>query len=136
MELAKEISNESLLNLVEIARHAPNLRSRIILHSSNDSNVQAMIICLLKESEVGIHRHPVNKPEYYVILKGTLNIYTLREDNFERSYSISDEPGKPKIFFTQGNIWHEPMSVTEFAIYFEVYTGPFDKVKDVEYFVR
>ena len=33
----------------------------------------------------------------------------------------------------QGNIWHQPVPISEWVIYHEVYTGPFIKEEDVEY---
>jgi cupin fold WbuC family metalloprotein len=132
-EFAKSISNDEISDLIYEAQKSELLRSRKILHNSHDSSVQAMVICLLKDSKVGMHKHPPKKPEYYSIMQGSLEIQILSHDNTASYFRISEELGSPKIFYTLGNIWHEPKALTDVAVYFEIYTGPFQKEIDVEY---
>jgi cupin fold WbuC family metalloprotein len=130
---AKIITNEEITNLVYEAYKSQLRRSRKILHTSHDSFVQAMVICLLEDSKIGMHKHPPGKAEYYSIIQGSIEIKTLSEDNTIHHSRISEEAGSPKIFYTLGDVWHEPRALTEVAIYFEIYTGPFRKENDVEY---
>jgi cupin fold WbuC family metalloprotein len=129
------VSSRELENLVSNARESPLRRSRIILHDDHTAPVQAMIICLLRGSKVGLHKHPPRKPEYYLIIEGALRITVYESDN-NKFFLISGEPGREKFFYTKGSIWHEPEALTEYAIYFEVYQGPFLKQEDVIYFAE
>ncbi|NBO92008.1 MAG: cupin fold metalloprotein, WbuC family [Planctomycetia bacterium] len=127
------VSSQEMKRLVANARKSPLRRSRIILHDDHTVPVQAMIICLLRGSKVGLHKHPPGKPEYYLIIEGTLRI-TVKESDKNKFFLISNESGKEKFFYTKGSIWHEPEAITEYATYFEVYQGPFLKQDDVIYF--
>jgi cupin fold WbuC family metalloprotein len=132
-EFAKSITNDEISDLIYEAQKSELRRSRKILHDSHDSLVQAMVICLLKGSKVGMHKHPPKKPEYYSIMQGSLEIEVISSDDKVYNFRLSEEAGSPKIFYTLGNVWHEPKALTEVAIYFEIYTGPFQKKLDVEY---
>ena len=127
------VSSNEMERLVLKAKESPLRRSRIILHDDNTAPVQAMIICLLRGSKVGLHKHPPRKPEYYLIIEGELGIKVKEREN-SKFFLISAEPGKQKFFYTKGSIWHEPEAMTEYATYFEVYQGPFIKQDDVIYF--
>ena len=98
---------------------SPNKRSRIIYTPGFD-----MVICLHKSSVVGMHRHP--KFEAYHLIEGVLLVQGIDDPLY-----LTIE--RPMIQISPG-VWHEPRAVTEFAIYREFYAGPFDKIRDVEYY--
>jgi len=127
------ITEGSICRLREIAAQSPQRRARILLHRSQQDPVQAMLICLMRGSTVGMHKHPPGKPEFYVIVEGELAVDIRGEISVDR-FVISSAKGMPKVFFTRGNVWHEPSSQSDFAIYFEVYQGPFNKETDVIYY--
>lgn len=111
-------------------------RSRYLLHRSHNDQPQTMLIYLQNGSKVGLHRHPVEKTEIYIVLEGLLEV----------EYRIKSDPGYSRILAPWGNkegldsisihrdgIWHEPKAVTKYTLYLEIYSGPFDKKTDVEY---
>ena len=128
------LNNKDIIHLKTLAINHSFKRSRICLHSSNNNNVQEMIIVAHKSSNIQIHKHPINKPESYHVLEGKLLVkifddmgnIKLQEHLYSNKY--------PRMYRIEGNIWHQPIPITEWVVYHEVATGPFDKDKDVEYF--
>jgi cupin fold WbuC family metalloprotein len=114
------------------AFQSPLRRVRICLHSSLDSPVQEMIIALCRNSVIEPHRHPVDKPESYHLIDGAMdvNIYDPLGKRLQRIQLRKDGACMYRI---HGGVWHQPLAVSECAVYHEVYTGPFSKEVDVRY---
>ena len=114
-----------------LARESPLKRSRILLHESQDSAIQEMVLCVHRDSYVRPHKHPKGKSESYHLIEGEMrvNIFTEDGDLRERIELSSKSP----MYRIQGNIYHQPLPVTEWAVYHEVYQGPFNKERDVLY---
>lgn len=130
-----QINNFDYEKLISDARKSSLRRSRILIHENDSAVAQKMVIALFHDSNIGMHRHPVDKTETYIPLIGELQIkYAF--SNFEEKLitsgaNLSSVP--PYIITHSNGIWHEPKSISEFCVYFEIYDGPFDKLKDVEY---
>lgn len=107
-------------------------RSRICLHSGLDAPVQEMIIALRRESVIEPHKHPRNKPESYHLIEGAMDV-SIFDTAGKIVQVIHLRDGGPRMYRITGDVWHQPTAVSEFAVYHEVYTGPFEKDTDVRY---
>lgn len=126
-----QIITKQMLEALKIqATHAPKRRARIELHG-NHFEVQEMVICLCRGSYVRPHRHPVGKAESYHVIEGTLQAQI-----FDEAGKLTQEVilyDKSPLYRLAGGIYHGPAALTEFAIYHEVYPGPWAKDVDVQY---
>jgi len=122
--------------LIEMSRVSGLKRSRHLLHKNHADKPQTMLILLERNSLVGMHRHPANKTEIYVILEGQMRVDYV--DNGGRRESRLFAPwgnleNLPTVSIHRDGIWHEPVAVSETVLYLEIYSGPFNKDCDVEY---
>jgi cupin fold WbuC family metalloprotein len=119
-------------SLIQAARNSPMRRARICLHSGLDSPVQEMIIALCRDSIVEPHIHPSHKPESYHLVYGSMKV-----NIFDSSgccvQQIHLQQGGAHMYRIRGGVWHQPLAVSDCAVYHEVYTGPFSKEADVCY---
>ena len=92
-----------------------------------------MIIVAHRSSDLEAHRHPVNKPESYHVIEGTLKVIIYNNDGSMKESRLLSSDGHPRMYRIKGNVWHQPVSMSEWVIYHEVATGPFIKEIDVEY---
>jgi glucose-6-phosphate isomerase len=127
-----------LRELVELAQASSLKRARFLLHRTRDDEPQVMLIYLEKKSVVGMHRHPAHKAEIYVVLQGRLEVRFKETGSGSEQVTVlapwGNEAGESTISLHRDSIWHEPKSLTPYTLYLEVYSGPFDKENDVEYF--
>ncbi len=108
----------------------PKRRARIILHGPHDT-VTEMIIALHETSYLRPHKHPEGKPESYHLIEGRLLVYVFNDEGFNTiKVKMNSETPFCRI---GGDVYHQPVAVSEWAIYHEVYPGPFNKPKDVIY---
>ena len=128
------LNQNEILNLKELALNHVLKRSRLCLHSSNINNVQEMIIVAHKSSIIETHRHPIDKPESYHVLEGQLMVNIYNDNGIIISQETLYADKHPRMYRIEGNIWHQPIPMTEWVVYHEVATGTFEKEKDVEYF--
>ena len=125
------LHEEILDKLKKIALGHPFLRARICLHESLDNKVHEMIIVAHIDGNMPPHRHPADKPESYHILDGKLQISIFNDDgSVKETFSLSDD-SHPKMYRIKGGVWHQPIPLTEWVIYHEVATGPFNREKDL-----
>ena len=127
------LEEDNIRKLKEIAANHPLKRSRVCLHESSESFVHEMIIVAHSSTLLAPHQHPENKPESYHVLEGELQV------------NIFDDEGKlikekklfanrhPRMYRITGKVWHQPIPLTEWVVYHEVATGPFNKDEDVIY---
>lgn len=108
-------------HLEEEALSAPNHRSRLIVTPGYD-----LIVCLRRDSYVRCHRHP--KDESYHVIKGELGVAFPGEGTF-----ITLRADGGVVLKIPAGTWHQPIAMSQYVIYHEVYTGPFEKARDVEY---
>ena len=124
---------ENIVELKKIAENHPLKRSRYCLHKSDESIVHEMIIVAHKSSKLEAHRHPDNKPESYHVLEGKLKVKIFSDDGKIEYEKILSADVHPRMYRIHGNVWHQPIPLTEWVVYHEVATGPFDKERDVDY---
>ena len=127
------LDKASIDQLKNIALAHPLKRARICLHQSEQSIVHEMIIVAHRNTLIKPHKHPKNKPESYHVLLGNLIVKIFDNDGkvIERFYLSSEK--HPKMYKIQGDVWHQPIPDSEWVVYHEVATGPFDKERDVIY---
>ena len=126
------ILNEEIIDeLKMIALGHPLKRARVCLHESLDNKVHEMIIVAHKDGIIPPHSHPSNKPESYHVLDGKLQVSIFNDDgSVKETFSLSHD-AHPRMYRIKGGVWHQPIPLTEWVIYHEVATGPFNKEKDV-----
>lgn len=117
-----------------IALSHPFLRARVCLHESLENKVHEMIIAAHKDGNMPPHKHPVNKPESYHMIEGKLQISIFNNDGSLKDSIILSSDKHPKIYRITGGVWHQPIPLTDWAVYHEVATGPFIKEKDLIFF--
>lgn len=127
------LDDQKIAELKDMALAHPLKRSRVCLHGGPDSPVQEMIIVAHRDTLIEAHRHPANKPESYHLVEGHLLVKIFAEDgSVLRSIELSDHTS-PKLYRIQGGVWHQPIPLSEWVVYHEVFTGPFEKETDVIY---
>jgi len=130
-----EIRPEDLERLKERARESATGRFRLCLHGSVEDPVQDMVICVRHGAYIRPHRHPEGKRESYLVVEGAMDVFLFSDAGEVTRCLHLGEPrsGRSIAYCLAGPIWHLPVLRSDFAIYHEVYTGPFDKDTDVEY---
>lgn len=106
------------------------------LHNSREESVQEMVIVAHKDSHFEQHRHPINKPESYHVIDGELEVRIYSDAGQLTETILLSHNGSQKMYRIQGNVWHRPIVISEWIVYHEVYTGPFDKDFDVIYKIK
>ena len=122
-----------IAELKKIASLHPLRRSRICLHRNRESCVQEMIIVAHRDSNIEAHRHPNGKAESYHVLEGALLIKIFKDGGELTSEINLAENEHPKMYRIEGGIWHQPVPLSEWVVYHEVFKGPFLKEEDVIY---
>jgi cupin fold WbuC family metalloprotein len=128
------LHEETLDELKVIALAHPFLRARVCLHESIDNKVHEMIIVAHRDGNMPAHRHPSDKPESYHMIDGKLQISIFNNDGSVKENILLSSDAHPKMYRITGGIWHQPIPLTEWAVYHEVATGPFNKEKDLIFF--
>lgn len=125
------IGDYRLMGLQLLAAQHPKLRARLLLHQAHDSPVQEMIIVAHRDSYVRAHRHPIDRSESYHLMHGELDVRIYSDaGRLERAFRLTKEC---PFYRVRGGWYHEPKPVSEWVTYHEVFTGPFDKERDVQY---
>ena len=127
------LDDSKILQLKQLALNHPLRRSRICLHNSREEFVQEMIIVAHKDSHFEEHRHPINKPESYHVIEGELEVRVYSDVGEVIETILLSHNSSPRMYRIQGNVWHRPIVISEWTIYHEVYTGPFNKDFDIMY---
>ena len=129
------ITPEIITDLKKEALKSRRKRYRLCLHYNNEHPTHEMLIVFHKDTYMPPHRHPIGKSESYHIVEGTMTVYFFDDDGTVIQHSrLSDVRSKaPFMYRLSGNIWHMPVAESEWLVYHETYTGPFDKMSDVEF---
>lgn len=125
------VVDQTIIDILKgMAEDSPNKRSRACL-APTSAWVQEMIICMMRESYVRPHKHPKTKPESYHVIEGELAvvIYTPEGEHYREIRLNKQTP----FYRLKGGWFHEPIPMTDWVVYHEVYPGPFVKETDVEY---
>jgi cupin fold WbuC family metalloprotein len=130
------ITQQDITLLKLQAQGAPHRRARIILHKDHDDSLQDMVIALNINTYLRPHRHPVWKHENYHIIEGTLQVFTYCYDETKGPILLDRiclSPSEKIMCRIPGGVWHQPIPLTTFVVYHEIYSGPWRKDRDVEY---
>jgi len=130
-----EITQEVVDDLKERALRSPRKRSRLCMHHSLDHVTHEMLIVFHKATFMPPHRHPKGKSESYHIVEGSMIVYFFDDNgNITRSINMKKAGGKGVFLYRlSNNEWHMPVPTSEWLVYHETYSGPFNKDFDVEF---
>ena len=129
-------NDEGRREILRMSQSSDLGRARHLLHKDHGDQPQTMLILLEKGSVVGMHRHPEHKSEIYVVLEGQLLVEYTTDGGETRSRLLGpwgNDEQLPSISIHRDGIWHEPSAVTDYVLYLEIYSGPFNKELDVQY---
>lgn len=129
------LKEETINILKQNALTSPNKRSRLCLHHAMSHLTHEMIIVFHEKTIVPVHRHPVSRSESYHVIEGSMKVFFFDEDGYPTNYIILDSyPNSNPIFYRlSSHTWHLPIPTSEFMVYHECLTGPFEKKSDIEY---
>ena len=130
-----EVTSEILHELKRMALASPRKRSRLCLHHSSAHQTQEMLIVFHKDTYMPPHRHPREKSESYHVVKGTMKVYIFDDEGkVIRSIEMGEaSSGRAFIYRISCTAWHMPVPTSEWLVYHETYSGPFEKDYDVEF---
>jgi len=137
-EPIRTVSDRDVDGLHERACQSQSGHYRLCLHRSVTDPVQEMIIAVLSSAVFGPHRHPTGKSETIHILRGELRTIIFDDegrviDILSLSANAADNSANGgRVQRLEGGIWHLPLCVSDFAIYHEIYVGPYDRTVDVQ----
>ena len=110
--------------LINEARSTKLLRARINFHHQ-DSKVHEMIICLLCDTKVFVHRHH-NKSESFHLIHGSLCVVLFKDASSQVLETIYLEAGTSNCFYRLNtSIYHLVIPLSEYVIMHETTPGPF-----------
>ena len=94
-----------------------------------------MIIALSKKSFISPHIHPNKKSESYFIIEGSMNVYVFNKlGKVKKIIKMGTfNSGKNFYYRMSKGYYHMPIAVSKWCVYHEVYSGPFNKSRDVKY---
>jgi cupin fold WbuC family metalloprotein len=88
-----------------------------------------------RDTYIRPHRHPQGKDESYYVVEGEMVVFIFDDSGqVVRHFDMGEfASGKTVLYRLSSNLWHLPVPLTEWVVYHEVFTGPFQKERDVEY---
>ena len=108
-------------------------RYRLCLHHDESHHTQEMIICLKGFTYFQPHRHPANHSESYHMVEGMLDVYLFNEQGVLVEKVQLAAPGsfnaasRAFMYRLSAPIYHFVVPLSEWTIYHEVLTGPWNK---------
>jgi cupin fold WbuC family metalloprotein len=136
----RPINSRDINHLKEMAEQSPRKRYRFCLHSSHEHFTQEMIICLHGFNYFQPHRHPIQRSESYHMIEGEMDVYLFNDtgeclDTIKLSASRkrSKEEDIYFMYRLSAPLYHLMIPRSEWTIYHEVLTGPWDRETVVEY---
>ena len=105
------------------------------MHHSSEDRTHEMLIVFHRSSFMPPHRHPKGKSESYHVVEGAMNVYFFNDKGQVTKNIEMGELGSGKSFLYRlsKNFWHMPVPTSEWLVYHETYSGPFNKEYDVEF---
>ena len=105
------------------------------MHHSSEDQTHEMLIVFHRASFMSPHRHPKGKSESYHVVEGAMNVYFFNDEGKVIKNIEMGEIGSGKSFLYRlsNNTWHMPVPTSEWLVYHETYSGPFEKEYDVEF---
>jgi cupin fold WbuC family metalloprotein len=134
LEEYRSVGKRDVAYLKNMALASPRNRYRLCLHSDQNCPTQEMIICLKGFCYFQPHLHPGNRSESYHIIEGLLDVYLLSEMGEVIETIRLGAPGtaaagsedRALMYRLSAPIYHLLISRSEWLIYHEVTTGPWN----------
>ncbi|QTH71040.1 WbuC family cupin fold metalloprotein [Pseudoalteromonas xiamenensis] len=117
--------------LKKIAEQSSQKCARFCLHNDTFSGVQQMLVVLHRDARFNPHRHPEHKTESIHLIEGEVG-FTVFDDSGSIIEKIRLSPHRQFLIRLAGNTWHLPVVLGEWAVFHEIYQGPYVKNVDVE----
>ncbi len=117
--------------LKSIAAQHPQRCARFCLHQDTAAGVQQMLVVLHQTSRFMPHRHPADKSESVHLMSGELGVALFTDDG-QITQRIHLSANRQFLLRLSGQTWHLPVALTEWAVFHEIYQGPYVKELDVE----
>jgi len=111
-------------------------RARVCIHTSQKDKTHEMIIVLKRGSYIQPHIHPNSKSESYHVLEGKMDVYVFSKSGKKlKTIKMGDYKSNLNFYYRMGkkNFYHMPIATSNFCVYHEVFSGPFNKKSDVKY---
>ncbi len=125
---------DTVEKLKRLAEQHASRRSRLCLHRGPQDLTHEMIIVAHASTYIRPHRHPREKSESYHVIEGKMEIRLFDENGrVQRVVTLTCGPGGTFMYRMTNGWWHQPVPKTEWLVYHETYSGPFDKGIDVQY---
>jgi cupin fold WbuC family metalloprotein len=125
--MALSIDQQAIQDVIDLAYVSPKKRARIVMHENDDSPMQEMLICMLRETELPIHKH-LNKEESYFLIQGEM-VITLYGDGkhgpewFDELILNKESPYAR----VKAGAWHHPKIKSDYVVILETTQGPWRK---------
>ena len=135
----RTVGKRDIAHFKTMAIKSPRNRYRLCLHSDHSHLTQEMIVCLKGFSYFHPHLHPANRSESYHMIEGMLDVYLLDETG---ALIDTIKLGAPNTIGTESRsfmyrlskpIYHLTIPRSEWTVYHEILTGPFNKDTTVHY---
>jgi len=133
MEPVRSVGKVDIEYLKMKATESIRNRYRLCLHQDVSHHTQEMIICLKGFTYFQPHRHPAGHSESYHLIEGLLDVYLFNEQGClletvrlaaPGSYNDASRAFMYRLSFP---IYHFVVPLSEWTIYHEVLTGPWNK---------
>ena len=122
------IDNKVIKELITLSQKLGKKDIRICLHNDTNSNLHNMINLIYRKEENIPHKH-LHKSESYHLIKGRMTI-TIFDDKGIITDECLIEENDTFLFRIGKDNFHTTVPVSEYVIFHETRSGPFDKNGD------
>jgi len=125
--------NTNIFNeLRKLAQNDITKRSRILLHSNQNSQIHEMLIAFEKGSYVRPHKH-IGKSESYLILYGKLDLIYFNDDGkIIKKFELQDNSNETPFYFrSENDQWHTINIISDYVILLETTNGPVENISTI-----
>lgn len=126
------LNQDIIAQLKSLAHNSSRKRSRLLMHKTQNHLTQEMLICFYQNSYMPPHRHLKEKSESYHIVSGEM-LLCIFDDEGQVLRKIKMSADGNFLYRVSEGHWHMPICLSEYLLYHEVFTGPFQKELDVEF---
>lgn len=124
--MIKQINEDVLNELFEIAQRGPRKRSHKIYHEGDDASVQRFVVALTEGTYLRPHIHPQkNKWEMIIALSGRIGVIIFSEDGIVSEKIELDADSTNKFIEIPSGTWHTLFPITKRALMMEIKEGPY-----------
>lgn len=125
--MIKQISQDTLCDLITQAAHSPRLRQNLNIHPAPEDDVQRLAIAMEPGTYVRIHRHP-HTWEMLTALRGRFLVLI-----YDNSGKVTERlwlGAETRLLEIPANTWHSVLSLDEGGVIFEVKRGAYQPVQE------